>query len=57
MRPRPAAQAIDHNIECIEIGAEVLGSKALTVWLGDGSNFPGQQQLSPSQFEHYLEAR
>ncbi|MBL0374961.1 L-rhamnose catabolism isomerase [Rhizobium sp. KVB221] len=47
-------QAIDHNIECIEIG-KVLGSKALTVWIGDGSNFPGQSHFARS-FERYLEA-
>ncbi len=34
-------QAIDHNIEVIWHGIE-LGSKSLTVWLSDGSNFPGQ---------------
>jgi len=34
-------QAIDHNIEVIKHGIE-LGSKALTVWLSDGSCFPGQ---------------
>lgn len=34
-------QAIDHNIEVIRHG-EALGSKALTVWLSDGSCFPGQ---------------
>jgi L-rhamnose isomerase/sugar isomerase len=34
-------QAIDHNIEVIKYG-EQLGSKALSVWLSDGSNFPGQ---------------
>ncbi len=34
-------QAIDHNIEVIRHG-ETLGSKALTVWLSDGSCFPGQ---------------
>jgi len=34
-------QAIEHNIEVIRHG-EALGSKALTVWLSDGSNFPGQ---------------
>jgi L-rhamnose isomerase/sugar isomerase len=34
-------QAIDHNIEVIKHGVE-LGSKALTVWLSDGSCFPGQ---------------
>ncbi|HEU0227072.1 MAG TPA: TIM barrel protein [Arachidicoccus soli] len=34
-------QAIDHNIEVIKHGV-ALGSKALTVWLADGSCFPGQ---------------
>ena len=34
-------QAIQHNIEVIKIG-EKLGSKSLTVWLADGSSFPGQ---------------
>ena len=34
-------QAIDHNIEVIRQGVG-LGSKALTVWLSDGSCFPGQ---------------
>ncbi|GAA5522131.1 L-rhamnose isomerase [Aliifodinibius salicampi] len=37
-------QAIEHNIEVIQYG-EALGSKALTVWLADGSNFPGQQNF------------
>ncbi|WP_176084408.1 L-rhamnose catabolism isomerase [Martelella sp. HB161492] len=47
-------QAIDHNIECIEIGRQ-LGSTALTVWVGDGSNFPGQSHFTGS-FERYIEA-
>ena len=34
-------QAIEHNIEVIKQG-DALGSKALTVWLADGSCFPGQ---------------
>lgn len=34
-------QAIDHNIEVIRHGIE-LGSKSITVWLSDGSCFPGQ---------------
>lgn len=46
--------AVAHNLECIEIG-EALGSKALTVWIGDGSNFPGQQHFARS-FERYLDA-
>ena len=37
-------QAIEHNIEVIKYG-ELLGSKAITVWLADGSNFPGQQNF------------
>lgn len=42
-------QAIEHNIECIELGQKI-GSKALTVWVGDGSNFAGQ-----TNFRHALE--
>lgn len=34
-------QAIDHNKEVIDIG-RALGSQSLTVWLADGSSFPGQ---------------
>lgn len=47
-------QVIAHNIECIEIG-DAIGSKALTVWIGDGSNFPGQSHFARS-FERYLDA-
>ncbi|MGE8106337.1 L-rhamnose catabolism isomerase [Allorhizobium sp. NPDC080224] len=47
-------QAVEHNLECIEIG-RALGSKALTVWIGDGSNFPGQSNFT-RQFERYLDA-
>jgi len=48
------AQAIAHNIECIEIG-QTLGSKAHTVWVGDGGNFPGQQHFRRA-LERYLES-
>ena len=47
-------QAIEHNLECIAIG-RAIGSTALTVWIGDGSNFPGQTSLS-RQFDRYLDA-
>ena len=47
-------QAVEHNIECIEIGQQ-LGSRDLTVWVGDGTNFPGQQDLARS-LDRYLEA-
>ncbi|MBN8679510.1 MAG: sugar isomerase [Chitinophagales bacterium] len=38
------AQAVTHNIECIRHG-QALDAKTLTVWLADGSNFPGQQHF------------
>ncbi|MGB5943029.1 MAG: sugar isomerase [Leeuwenhoekiella sp.] len=37
-------QAIAHNKEVIKIGDQ-LGSKSLTVWLADGSSFPGQNNF------------
>ncbi len=47
-------QAVDHNIACIELGQQI-GSKALTIWVGDGSNFPGQANFTKA-FERYLDA-
>ena len=47
-------QAVAHNLDCIELG-KVLGSKALTVWIADGANFPGQQHLARA-YERYLES-
>jgi L-rhamnose isomerase/sugar isomerase len=46
------AQAVEHNLECIEIGRK-LGSVALTVWIADGSNFPGQSNLNAA-FDRYM---
>src|SRR6185503_8076070 len=42
--PAVRAQAVAHNIDCITFG-KTLGSRALTVWIGDGANFPGQSHL------------
>ena len=52
--PATRRQAIEHNLECVEIG-KALGSKALTVWIGDGSNFPGQSNFTRA-FERYLDS-
>jgi len=52
--PATRAQAVQHNVDCIAIGQQ-LGSTALTVWVGDGTNFPGQQDLGRS-FDRYLDA-
>jgi len=51
---RVRAQAIAHNVECIEIGRK-LGSKALTVWIADGSNFAGQSNLTRA-LDRYIDA-
>lgn len=47
-------QAIAHNIDVLELGQK-LGSKALTIWVGDGSNFPGQQHFKNS-FAQYIDS-
>ncbi|QPH39137.1 sugar isomerase [Pedobacter endophyticus] len=47
-------QAIEHNIEVIKQGV-ALGSNALTVWLADGSCFPGQLNFRKA-FENTLES-
>ncbi len=47
-------QAIEHNIEVIKYGQE-LGSAALTIWLADGSCFPGQLSFRKA-FNNTLES-
>lgn len=47
-------QAVDHNIEVIKYGKD-LGSKALSIWLSDGSCFPGQANFVRS-FQNTLES-
>jgi L-rhamnose isomerase/sugar isomerase len=46
-------QAIEHNIQVIQHGKE-LGSNSLTVWLSDGSCFPGQLNFRKA-FQNTLE--
>jgi len=46
-------QAIAHNIEVIRHGIE-LGSKSITIWLSDGSCFPGQLNFREA-FERTLD--
>jgi L-rhamnose isomerase/sugar isomerase len=47
-------QAVEHNIEVIKQGIS-LGSQALTVWLADGSCFPGQLNFRKA-FQNTLES-
>ncbi len=46
--------AVAHNIDCIRLG-QTLGAPALTVWVGDGTNFPGQQNFTAA-FDRYLDS-
>jgi L-rhamnose isomerase/sugar isomerase len=52
--PKVRRQAVEHNIEVINYG-KALGSKALSVWLSDGSCFPGQSSFVKS-FQNTLES-
>ena len=47
-------KAIKVNTKSIENG-KALGSKGLTVWIGDGGNFPGQMSFSKS-LERYIDS-
>jgi len=47
-------QAVEHNLEVIRHGVE-LGSNSITVWLSDGSCFPGQLNFRRA-FQNTLES-
>lgn len=47
-------QAVEHNVEVIRYGVE-LGSDCLSVWLADGSSFPGQINMR-NAFNNTLES-
>jgi L-rhamnose isomerase/sugar isomerase len=53
VRKEVRKQAVEHNIEVINYGKE-LGSDSLTVWLSDGSCFPGQLNFRQA-FQNTLE--
>ncbi|HEV7951327.1 MAG TPA: L-rhamnose isomerase [Glaciihabitans sp.] len=46
--PRIRQKAIDHHLECIEIMGKT-GSRDLKIWLADGTNYPGQQDIRTRQ--------
>ncbi len=45
--PAVREQAIAHNLHVVDIGRK-LGSEAITIWLADGSNYPGQTHFRRS---------
>ena len=52
--PAARKQAIEHNLECLEL-ARAIGAHAHTVWIGDGSNYAGQQHFRRA-LDRYLES-
>ena len=46
--PHIRQKAIDHHFECIDI-MDAIGSRDLKIWLADGTNYPGQQDLRARQ--------
>ena len=46
--PKVRQRAIDHHFECIEVMNET-GSKDLKIWLADGTNYPGQDDMRSRQ--------
>jgi L-rhamnose isomerase / sugar isomerase len=46
--PAVRQKAIDHNLACIDV-MDVTGSRDLKIWLADGSNYPGQDDLRARQ--------
>ena len=53
--PDPAVRrkALDHCLECVEIAA-ALGSSIVSLWLADGTNYPGQDDLR-GRFRHLVD--
>jgi len=41
-------KAIDHHLECIDVMGQT-GSRDLKIWLADGSNYPGQDDMRGRQ--------
>jgi L-rhamnose isomerase/sugar isomerase len=52
--PAVRAQAVEHNLECLELGRR-LGARSHTVWIGDGGSFPGQVHARRA-LDRYLES-
>jgi L-rhamnose isomerase/sugar isomerase len=46
--PKVRQRAIDHHFECIDVMNQT-GSQDLKIWLADGSNYPGQDDLRRRQ--------
>ncbi|WP_375388750.1 L-rhamnose isomerase [uncultured Amnibacterium sp.] len=47
-------RAIDHHLRCIEV-MDATGSRDLKIWLADGTNYPGQDDMRTRQ-DHLAES-
>jgi len=52
--PAVREQAVAHNLHVMEVGRK-LGSESISIWLADGSSFPGQMHLRKS-FDRTLDS-
>jgi L-rhamnose isomerase/sugar isomerase len=43
-RPEIRRKAIDHVLECVDV-ARATGSSIISLWLADGTNYPGQDSI------------
>jgi L-rhamnose isomerase/sugar isomerase len=50
--PAIRRKATDHLLECVEI-ARTIGSKDLSLWFADGTNYPGQADIR--QRKHWMQ--
>lgn len=48
IEPRIRQKAVDHHFACIDVMNET-GSRDLKIWLADGTNYPGQDDLRARQ--------
>ena len=48
LNPAVRRRAIDHHLECLEI-MHATGSRDLKIWLADGTNYPGQDDMRGRQ--------
>ena len=46
--PKVRQRAVDHHFDCIDVMNET-GSRDLKIWLADGSNYPGQDDMRARQ--------
>jgi len=46
--PKVRKMAVDHLLECIDI-MDITGTQDLKIWLADGTNYPGQDDLRDRQ--------